>query len=72
VEQLSPREREVFFMLGTGFSNRDISRLLGVTEPTVKTHVGHVLTKLQLESRLQAGLAAFAHLVGQGAASGPT
>jgi DNA-binding NarL/FixJ family response regulator len=59
LRDLSPREREVFLLLGFGLSNRRIARVLGVTERTVKAHVGQVLSKLVLESRLQAGLAAF-------------
>jgi DNA-binding CsgD family transcriptional regulator len=59
---LSAREREVFTLLGLGLSNRHVARALGVTELTVKTHVGRVLAKLKLESRLQAGLAALFYL----------
>jgi|SRR6185437_13802410 len=55
---LTRREREVFVLLGTGLSNVHIGTLLGVSEATVKSHVGRVLAKLNLESRLQAGLAA--------------
>lgn len=55
---LTRREREVFVLLGTGLSNGHIGTLLGVSEATVKSHVGRVLAKLNLESRLQAGLAA--------------
>jgi DNA-binding NarL/FixJ family response regulator len=62
VDALSPRELQVFVLLGAGFSNRRISQTLGVTEFTVKTHVGRVLSKLKLESRLQIGLAALVHL----------
>jgi DNA-binding NarL/FixJ family response regulator len=67
LDDLSPREREVFLLLGYGLSNRSISHVLGVTERTVKAHVGRILAKLMLESRLQAGLAAFALLIGVGA-----
>ncbi|MGW5646093.1 response regulator transcription factor [Saccharopolyspora sp. NPDC003762] len=58
VELLSPRESDVFALLGAGLSNRSIARRLGISERTVKSHVAQVLTKLGLESRLQAGLAA--------------
>jgi DNA-binding CsgD family transcriptional regulator len=60
VEQLSQRELQVFALLGMGLSNRRISAVLAIGERTVKTFVGRVLTKLGLESRLQAGLAAAA------------
>jgi DNA-binding NarL/FixJ family response regulator len=55
---LSARERTVFQFLGAGYDNRSIARELGVSERTVKRHVTVILTKLRLESRLQAGLAA--------------
>jgi DNA-binding CsgD family transcriptional regulator len=55
---LSPRERTVFHLLGLGHGNRSIARELNVSERTVKRHVTAILTKLSLESRLQAGLAA--------------
>jgi DNA-binding CsgD family transcriptional regulator len=55
---LTPREREVLVLLGAGLSNQRIGTLLGVTQATVKSHVGRVLAKLKLESRLQAGLVA--------------
>lgn len=56
--RLSARERTVFEFLGAGYDNRSIARELGVSERTVKRHVTVILTKLALESRLQAGLAA--------------
>jgi DNA-binding NarL/FixJ family response regulator len=56
--RLSPRERTVFEFLGAGYDNRSIARELGLSERTVKRHVTVILTKLRLESRLQAGLAA--------------
>ena len=37
-----------------GLSNKDIAAALGVGEETVKTHVTHVLSKLQVENRAQA------------------
>ncbi|MFI1800008.1 LuxR C-terminal-related transcriptional regulator [Streptomyces sp. NPDC020379] len=58
VALLSEREAEVFELLGEGFSNRSIAQRLDVTERTVKFHVARVLSKLCVESRLQAGLVA--------------
>lgn len=55
---LSSREREVLAMLARGATNREIAAELGISEPTVKTHVRHVLTKLHLRNRAEA--AAFA------------
>lgn len=62
IEILSPRELDVFILLGLGCSNARIARQLGITERTVKTHVGHIIVKLGLESRLQIGLAAQVHI----------
>ena len=62
---LTPREREVLGLLGEGLTNRLIARRLGVSEKTVKTHVGNVLAKLGVSDRTQAALWAVRHgLVG--------
>lgn len=58
---LTDREREVATLLGAGLSNRDISGSLKITERTTKAHVAGIMRKLGVESRLQAGLVAFAH-----------
>jgi DNA-binding NarL/FixJ family response regulator len=55
---LSPREQAVFELLGLGYDNRSLARVLDVSERTAKRHVTAILTKLGLESRLQAGLVA--------------
>jgi DNA-binding CsgD family transcriptional regulator len=62
ISLLSPRELDVFILLGLGYSNARIGRWLGITERTVKTHVGHIIIKLGLESRLQIGLVAQVHI----------
>ncbi|MEU7249930.1 LuxR C-terminal-related transcriptional regulator [Streptomyces sp. NPDC045251] len=61
VAALSERESQVFALLGDGFSNRGIAARLRVTERTVKAHVASILTKLEVESRLQVGLVSQAH-----------
>jgi two-component system, NarL family, response regulator LiaR len=54
--ELTPREREVLDLIGRGFSNKRIALELGISEKTVKTHVGHVLAKLGVSDRTQAAL----------------
>jgi len=51
---LSRREHEVLVQVAHGLSNREIARSLGVGEATIRTHVGHLLTKLDLRRRGQA------------------
>jgi two-component system, NarL family, response regulator LiaR len=53
-EDLSEREKEVLAQLAHGRTNREISQALHVGEETVKTHVGNILSKLQLNHRTQA------------------
>jgi NarL family two-component system response regulator LiaR len=53
-EELSPREGAVLRQMTFGRSNKEIAAALGITEETVKTHVGHLLGKLHLENRTQA------------------
>jgi DNA-binding NarL/FixJ family response regulator len=53
---LSERELDVAALLAEGLSNKEISTALAISEPTVKKHVGHILDKLGLQDRLQAGL----------------
>ncbi len=53
-EELSEREREVLAQLAHGRTNREIAQALHVGEETVKTHVGNILSKLQLNHRTQA------------------
>ncbi|HVP37890.1 MAG TPA: response regulator transcription factor [Candidatus Saccharimonadales bacterium] len=53
---LSDRELQVANLIADGHSNKDISQTLGISEPTVKKHVGRLLEKLGLDDRLQIGL----------------
>lgn len=54
---LSEREREIATLVASGASNADIAAGLFVTEATVKAHVSHILTKLDLENRVQIAIA---------------
>jgi two-component system, NarL family, response regulator LiaR len=57
-ERLTRREREVLELIAAGRSNKRIAFELGISEKTVKTHVGHLLAKLGVTDRTQAALLA--------------
>jgi DNA-binding NarL/FixJ family response regulator len=61
VDVLTPREREVLALIGSGLSNGEIAQRLVLGEGTVKTHVGHVFAKLDLRDRAAAVVFAFDH-----------
>src|SRR4029434_5127596 len=53
---LNAREREVAVAVGQGRSNAEIGAVLYMSVPTVKTHVSSILTKLDLNNRVQIAL----------------
>ena len=61
--ELTPREVEVLNLIGTGCSNREIAQQLYIAEGTVKSHVTHILNRLNLKNRLQ--IAIYANSVKQ-------
>jgi NarL family two-component system response regulator LiaR len=61
-DSLTPREKEVLELVGEGKNNQEIAEQLFIGIKTVKTHVSHILQKLELEDRTQ--IAVYAHRYG--------
>ena len=53
---LTEREAEVLRLVAQGLSNQDIARKLNISDPTVRTHVSNIMSKLHLATRIQAAL----------------
>ena len=58
---LTPREAEVLSLIATGMSNREIAEQLVVSEGTVKSHINHLLAKIDARDRAQAVTFAYQH-----------
>ncbi|MBR1589912.1 MAG: LuxR family transcriptional regulator [Acidaminococcaceae bacterium] len=52
-DRISKREREIVMLLCKGYSNKQISQQLFISETTVKTHISNILAKLNLHDRMQ-------------------
>ena len=61
LDDLTPRELEVLSLIAQGQSNREIAIGLSISEKTVKTHIGNILSKLHLSDRTQAAIYAHKH-----------
>lgn len=58
LSQLTPRERELLQALAEGLSDKEIAERLSLSVRTAQTHMAHILSKLEVSSRLQALLVA--------------
>jgi DNA-binding NarL/FixJ family response regulator len=72
LDDLSAREREVFRLIARGLSNAEIGQQLYIGDTTVKTHVTHILQKLNLRDRVQAVVLAYQTGIFEADTQGPS
>ncbi|MDF2574256.1 MAG: response regulator transcription factor, partial [Agromyces sp.] len=69
IDALTPREREILVAIAEGLTNGELAQRFFLSESTVKTHVGHILTKLDARDRVHLVILAYEHgLMSQGPA----
>ncbi|MFC7310062.1 LuxR C-terminal-related transcriptional regulator [Streptomyces monticola] len=61
IAQLTPRERQVLALVSQAAQNREIAGRLGIAERTVKAHLANLMGKIDVETRIQAAIFAYAH-----------
>jgi len=55
-ESLTPREQEILLLIARGHANKQISRALGISDKTVKTHCGRIFGRIGVRDRTQAAI----------------
>lgn len=62
LSELSPREKQVLRLLANGASSREVAETLFLTEGTVRNHISHILTRLNVRDRIQAVIIANSYM----------
>jgi two-component system response regulator DevR len=62
---LTDREQQILHLIGQGFTNKQISRQLSISESTAENHIHHIYTKLRVSNRAQAAAQAVQMIIAQ-------